>query len=814
MDVALSLVGGLALIALIIAANGYFVAQEFSYMAVDRAALKARAERGDKAATRILKITDRTSFMLSGAQLGITVTGLLVGYVAEPLVGTGLGELLGGVGVPDATGLVIGTVAILVLSTFTQMLFGELFPKNLSIATPYPVAERLSRSTLAYMRATGWLITFFDRSAAGLVRLLGIEPVEDVEHSADPRDLQRIVAASQEAGALPPELSVLLDRMLDFPERDVDHALVPRSRVDVLPEDATLDDCRRRMASEHSRYPVLDHAGDVVGVVHVVDVLEALAREGDAADRRQVAELVRPATVVPTLMRLPDALSAMVAAGDLLACVVDEFGGFAGIVTAEDLVEEVVGEITDEHDEDEDPHLTRRDERTWSVRGDAPLDEVARELGHDLPQGDFETVAGLAIARRGALPAEGEVVELELEPDAVELAHADDPPRRLLRLHVDAVERHVPVALRVELVEPAPARRPGRRRRGPRGGRPMTNPWVAIPATLLILVASAVFVSIEFATIASRRTRLEDAATESRSARAALRSASEVSVLLAGCQLGITAATLALGAVTEPAVEHALAPLLEATPVPGFLAHAVAFGIALAVVTFLHLVVGEMAPKSWAISHPERTATLFALPMRGFMWVFRPVLLLLNEAANGLVRRTGTEPVDEVAVEQDPDELMQLVRHSAETGDLDARSGDALVGALQLTRTTVGDLAHDTDPVAVPDDATVADVREASRASGHLRIVVGDPAAPTGPAGVVHVRDTLLADPDQRIDAVDGLVRPVHELDPATTVLDALSEMRLASTQLAVVRGEDGAGVVTIADMLGHLFPAEGPAIA
>lgn len=431
-------------------------------MAVDRAQVKARADDGEGAAKRILAVTDRTSFMLSGAQLGITMTGLLVGYVAEPLVGSALGEILGGVGVPAGVGIAVGTITVLVVSTFVQMLFGELFPKNLSIAKPYPVATRLSRSTLIYMRVFGWLIAFFDKSSAGLVRLVGIEPVDDVEHSANPRDLQRIVATSREAGELPPELSALLDRLLDFPERDVHHALVPRGRVDVVAEDATLGDVRRRMDEGHSRYPVLDHQGEVLGVVHILDVLEVMACEDDHDDR-PVSTVLRPATVIPTLMRLPEALMSMVRAETLMACVVDEFGGFAGIVTVEDLVEEVVGEITDEHDVDEEPHLTRHSEQMWSVRGDAPLDEVSRELGHALPSGDFETVAGLAISRRGELLAVHDVIEIELDPDTAEVAHLDEPPRRLVRLHVDAVEHHVPAALRVELVEsPAEAAAAGR----------------------------------------------------------------------------------------------------------------------------------------------------------------------------------------------------------------------------------------------------------------------------------------------------------------------------------------------------------------
>ena len=332
----------------------------------------------------------------------------------------------------------------------------------------------------------------------------------------------------------------------------------------------------------------------------------------------------------------------------------------------------------------------------------------------------------------------------------------------------------------------------------------MTDPWVVLGATVAIIAASAFFVAVEFAVIASRRPRLEEAAARSRSARAALRSASEVSVLLAACQLGITACTLALGAVTKPAVDYALRPVLEGAGLPPWLSGGASFALALLLVTFLHLVVGEMAPKSWAIAHPERSATMLAIPMRAVMWVFRPVLVLLNDAANALVRRVGVEPVDEVAIEQSPDDLRQLVRHSAEVGDLDTRSSLRLSSALDLARIEVRELQGAAPVARVPRDATVGDVQAASRASGHLRILVG---TDTEPGGLVHVRDTLSLPPDQ---GLGGLVREVRELEPGTTVLEALSQMRLASTQLAVVRAANGAiGVVTMADMLELLFPDE-----
>ena len=254
----LSLLLGVAVILLITALTGYFVAQEFAYMAVDRSRLQARAAEGDGAAGRALGVTRRTSFMLSGAQLGITVTGLLVGYVAEPLVGRAFGDMLGGAGVSTGVGVAAGTVLALALSTLVQMVFGELFPKNLAIARPEPVARWLSRSTLVYLKVFGWLIWVFDQSSNLLLRVLRIEPVHDVEHSATERDLAHIVADSRRSGDLPADLSILLDRILDFPRRDVEHAMIPRAQVDTMDDTTAVGEVRTAMSRGHSRYPVLD----------------------------------------------------------------------------------------------------------------------------------------------------------------------------------------------------------------------------------------------------------------------------------------------------------------------------------------------------------------------------------------------------------------------------------------------------------------------------------------------------------------------------------------------------------------------------
>ncbi len=440
----LTLLLGVLVILAITAVTGYFVAQEFAYMAVDRSRLGARATAGDAGAQRALAVTKRTSFMLSGAQLGITVTGLLVGYVAEPLVGESIGDALGGVSVPTGVGIAVGTVLALVFSTFIQMLFGELFPKNLAIARPEPVALWLARSTTVYLALFGWLIAIFDQASNLLLRALRIEPVHDLEHSATARDLEHIVADSRQSGDLPGELSVLLDRILDFPDRDAEHAMVPRSRVDAVHVADSLAQVRAQMASGHSRYPVLTDDEQVAGVVHLVDVLSATQPDSTPA-----RDFMRPAVVLPTAMSLPDALRELTETRNQLACVIDEYGGFAGVLTAEDLAEELVGEITDEHDPATPTIVPRDDDGTWVMAGDIHIDEVERAIGRDLPRGDYETIAGLAIDQHGALPEPGTRIDVELPLDPADLARADDPVPAWLRVEVIEIDRHVPSLVRV-----------------------------------------------------------------------------------------------------------------------------------------------------------------------------------------------------------------------------------------------------------------------------------------------------------------------------------------------------------------------------
>lgn len=343
------------------------------------------------------------------------------------------------------------------------------------------------------------------------------------------------------------------------------------------------------------------------------------------------------------------------------------------------------------------------------------------------------------------------------------------------------------------------------------------SPLMVVMVTVVIIALSAFFVAAEFALLSAKRHRLEDAALHSRSARAALRNASELTVLLAGSQLGITVSALALGAITKPAVHDWLVPAFEGFGLPEVTADIVAFILALFVVTFLHLVVGEMAPKSWAIAHPETSATALAIPMRGFLFITRPILISLNRAANWLLMRVGVDPVTSVSAAQNTDSLKQLVQHSVHTGALDIEYSTRVAAALAMQSTPVSTLVPVGLPIAmVASSATVGQVRLASERSGHHRIIVGDHigldasgATDARVVGVVHVRDTLTSPENMPIRR---LIRPLLRLPADQSIYESLAHMRRTSSHIAVVMdGGHYVGLVTLSDVISGLVQRESP---
>ncbi|MDT0532484.1 hemolysin family protein [Micromonospora sp. DSM 115977] len=332
------------------------------------------------------------------------------------------------------------------------------------------------------------------------------------------------------------------------------------------------------------------------------------------------------------------------------------------------------------------------------------------------------------------------------------------------------------------------------------------SPGIALFTSVILLALNGFFVAAEFALVASKRYRLEHAAAGGgRAARAALDGVRELSLMLAGAQLGITLCTLGLGALAEPAIEHLLSPLLHAVGLPDTASHVIALIFALSLVTFLHLVVGEMAPKSWAITDPERSAVLLALPFRAFARVARPLLSVMNALANAMLRLVKVNPQDQLAQVHGPDELRMLLEQSREHGLLGAEQHQMLTSMLELQGTTVAQVMEPFDQmVTVRRDEGADRIEQVSRDSGRSRLAVLD--ANGDVCGLVHVREAVRATTTGRAVTAGDLMTNALTLPASASVTDAVAEMRARQSQLALVRNGGGptrpVGFVALEDLL------------
>ncbi len=442
-------VGVLTVLALT-AATGYFVAQEFAYVAVDRGRLQQLADQGDAAAQRALRVTSQLSFALSGAQFGITVTALLVGYVSEPLIGEGLADLLGFTGLSQAARLSLSLVAVLAFSTVVQMVLGELAPKNLAIARTVPLARALSRSTLIYLMIAGPIVRVFDASSNKLLRWVGIEPVTELPHGATPEDLHSIIDDSRAGGLIEENLSVLLERGLRFRELVAEQVMTPRVLVTTIRADEPVSRVAELLDTGRSRFPVTGR--DVDDIVGVVGVAEVLGVPVDARSTTRVDSIAAAPVRLPTSLPLPAVLERLRTEHRQLAVVVDEYGGFAGVISFEDVAEEVVGEILDE-DDDTEPSILRHPDGSWQVPGRLRIDELWQVTGIELAEDDdYDTVSGMVMDQLGRVARPGDAISVPV----IDRRTGQDTMTGAARIEVLTVQRHVPftVLFRVDKNHP------------------------------------------------------------------------------------------------------------------------------------------------------------------------------------------------------------------------------------------------------------------------------------------------------------------------------------------------------------------------
>lgn len=391
--------------------TGLFVASEFSLINLERNDLEARRERGERGLSNTIKALKRTSTHLSGAQLGITLTTMLTGFLAEPALTKLLEPSFAAFSLDESTKHTLAVALGMLIATIFSTLIGELVPKKLALTLPLEVNKAVVLFQLAFTWLTGWMLFALNGTGNAIVRLMGIEPKEELSSSRTAEELISLVRRSASLGALDAQTATLLTKTLALSQLVAADVMTPRTRMHSVDASASATDvialCNK---TGHSRFPVTDGSSDdVIGVVHVKQAA-SVPRE-KRADVPATALMVEPLRV-PETMRLETLMVELRAKGLQLAIVIDEYGGTAGIATLEDLVEELVGELADEHDRAKSG-VTRGANSSVLFPGMIRPDEL-QEMAILVPsKASYETVAGFIMSSVGRVPVVGDEVAIE-----------------------------------------------------------------------------------------------------------------------------------------------------------------------------------------------------------------------------------------------------------------------------------------------------------------------------------------------------------------------------------------------------------------
>jgi CBS domain containing-hemolysin-like protein len=400
----------LAIGIVLIIGTGLFVASEFTLVNLDRAELEARQERGETMLGPVIRALRVTSTHLSSAQLGITLTTLLTGFTLEPAFSIMLEPLLTSWGLGPSAVSVIATIVGVSVATLLSMIIGELVPKNLALALPRQVAKVVIPFQLGFTAVFRPFVRLLNGTANVILRAVGVEPREEISSARTAEELTSLVRRSASQGALDRDTATLLARTLLFSGHTASDVMTPRPRV------ASVDRAETALAvielarrTGYSRFPVYD--GDIDDIAGVVHLKQAVAVPRERRGEVPVSALQSEALRVPETMKLDTLLGELRGRGFQMAVVVDEYGGTAGVATLEDLVEELVGEVSDEHDRSRPDVVRSRDWLTFP--GALRPDELKERVGVTVPEdGPYETVAGFVMSELGRLAVIGDTVEL------------------------------------------------------------------------------------------------------------------------------------------------------------------------------------------------------------------------------------------------------------------------------------------------------------------------------------------------------------------------------------------------------------------
>jgi CBS domain containing-hemolysin-like protein len=398
------------------AGTAVFVAAEFSLTALERSTVDSNARSGGRRDKLVQRAHRTLSFQLSGAQVGISITTLITGYLAEPLLAQLFTPMFAALSMKQglADGLALGLA--LFIATSVSMVFGELVPQYLAVAKPMATARVVSGPQLVFSIITRPLIFLTNGTANWILRRLGIEPAEELRSARSPQELVSLVRNSARQGSIDLTTATLVDRSLRFGTRSAEELMTPRSKIEALQADDTVVDLvAEAMATGYSRFPIVD--GDLDETIGIVHVKQIFAVPPAQRPHTRLAALAQPVPVVPSTLD-GDAVMAQIRSSALqTALVADEYGGIAGMVTGEDLIEEIVGDVRDEHD-DVSPDVVRTGD-DWLVSGLLRIDEVDTATPFRAHHGEYDTIGGLVLQELGHIPAEGESVELtEFDPDS------------------------------------------------------------------------------------------------------------------------------------------------------------------------------------------------------------------------------------------------------------------------------------------------------------------------------------------------------------------------------------------------------------
>ncbi|MGV8877365.1 MAG: hemolysin family protein [Rhodoglobus sp.] len=388
--------------------TGFFVASEFALVNLDRSELEARHERGEKRLTPVISALKRTSTHLSSAQLGITLTTLLAGYTLEPAFSRWLAPPLGAI-MPAAAVGIVATIVAITAATLLSMIIGELVPKNFALALPKATAQFVVPFQLLFTAVFRPAVSLLNNTANAILRSIGIEPKEELSGARTAEELTSLLRRSASQGSLNNETATLLARTIAFSDHTAQDVMTPRPRVDSIDRTDTAQDViDLAKRTGFSRFPVIDDSiDDVVGLVHIK---QAVSVPHNKRAEVPVSALQTEALQVPETMRLDALLAELRGRGYQMAIVVDEYGGTAGVATLEDLVEELVGEVSDEHDRSKADVVRSRDWFTFPAI--LRPDELLERTGVEVPEeGPYETVAGWLMSELGRVPRTGDTVQ-------------------------------------------------------------------------------------------------------------------------------------------------------------------------------------------------------------------------------------------------------------------------------------------------------------------------------------------------------------------------------------------------------------------